>query len=179
MLDTEEERTNLEGIYEEYKVDMLKYALYITKNREMAEDAVHNAFLSIIKHKNRLFLLSRKELRTQVVIFTKNKCIDLMRKQGYYSDEPIEDMENMIETDINPVEKRVVLIDEYRTVRKHIASLDEPSKLVLEMKYILGMTLKEIGEEMGLTAKHIDTKIMRAKAKVRKLMETGGVPCER
>lgn len=50
-------------------------------------------------------------------------------------------------------------------------SIDEISKQVLLMKYILSMSYKEIGEELGMTPKHVDTRIVRAKKKVRKLME--------
>ena len=50
-------------------------------------------------------------------------------------------------------------------------TIDEISKQVLVMKYLLNMSYKEIGEELGMTPKHVDTRIMRAKAKVRKLME--------
>ena len=39
------------------------------------------------------------------------------------------------------------------------------------MKYIQSMSYKEIGEELEITPKHVDTRIMRAKEKVRKLME--------
>lgn len=39
------------------------------------------------------------------------------------------------------------------------------------MKYILNMSYKEIGEELGMTPKHVDTRIMRAKEKVRKLIK--------
>jgi len=174
MLDNESDRLSLTGIYEKYKHDMLKCTFLITNNMEMAEDAVHNAFLSVIKHKDKLFRLPKKELRTQLIIMAKNKGIDLLRKANYYSDNPIEDMEYIHKTGDNEVESKVILTEEYETLKKHVASLDKPSKLVLEMKYILGMSYKEIGEEMGLSAKHVDTKIMRAKAKVRKLMSAGG-----
>jgi len=174
MMDNEDDRHSLTKIYEEYKNIMLMCALRITKNHETAEDAVHNAFISIIKHKEKLFRLSKKELRTQVVIITKNKCIDLLRKNNTFIDESIEDMEYSLETDDMPVEDQIILIDEYKAIRRHIASLDEVSRLVLEMKYILGMSYKEIGEELGMTAKHVDTRIMRSKAKVRKLVAMGG-----
>jgi RNA polymerase sigma-70 factor (ECF subfamily) len=39
------------------------------------------------------------------------------------------------------------------------------------MKYYYSMTYKEIGEKLGMTPKHVDTKIMRAKEKVRKLIK--------
>ncbi len=48
--------------------------------------------------------------------------------------------------------------------------LDDISKQILEMKYIIGMSYKQIGEALNITPKHVDTKIMRAKVKMRKLL---------
>ena len=175
MLESEEEQSSLAEIYEKHKTEMLVCALRITRNKEMAEDAVHNAFLSIIKHKDKLLRLSGKTLRTQIIVITKNKCIDLLRKHNYYANDSIDDMENILVTNDVPIENQIIIIDEYEALRKHITSLDEVSRLVLEMKYILEMTYKEISEETGMTVKHVDTKIMRAKAKVRKLIAEGGV----
>jgi len=39
------------------------------------------------------------------------------------------------------------------------------------MKYVLGMSYKEIGDKLNMTTKHVDTRILRAKEKVRKLTE--------
>jgi len=169
----------MERIYEVHKPTMLRYALKITNNKEIAEDAVHDAFLSLIKHKDKLFPLSHDVLRTSVIIITKNKCIDLLRKNSFFADKQTYDMEDDPIADDTFVEDIVILCDEYASVRKHVASLDEASRLVLEMKYIIGMTYKEIGEELGITAKHVDTKIMRAKSKVRMLMAAGGESVER
>jgi len=175
MLDDENDRITLAEVYENYKTDMLRYALSLTGNKEMAEDAVHDAFLSIIRYKDKIFALPNQEKRAMVIIITKCRSIDLLRKKKHIADESIEDMEYSLETNDIPVEKQVILIDEYTTIKKHIATLDEASRVVLEMKYVLGMTYKEIGEELGMTAKHVDTKIMRAKDKVRKLVVSGGV----
>ncbi|WP_418884580.1 sigma factor-like helix-turn-helix DNA-binding protein [Anaerocolumna aminovalerica] len=39
------------------------------------------------------------------------------------------------------------------------------------MKYVLGISYKEIGEKLNMTPKHVDTRNLRAKEKVRKLVE--------
>jgi len=175
MLDNDEERTRLEGIYEAYKLPLHRYALRITNNKQMSEDSVHNAFLSIIKYKEKLYHLSKTEIRKWIFVITKNKCIDLLRKQNYFIGEMTDEIENSLVSDDVPVETQIILMDEYEAIRKHTASLDEASRLVLEMKYILYMTSKEIGDEMNMTAKHVDTKILRAKEKVRKLAAAGGM----
>lgn len=174
MLDNEDEKMKMADIYEAHKYAMIRYALSITKNNEMAEDAVHNAFLSIIRKKEYFFQLSCRDFRIQIVIIVKNKCIDLLRQQNKHNHEDLDDFEYTLEADVMPVEEQIITNEEYETLRVYMASLDETSKLVLEMRYILGMTYKEIGEELGITTKHVDTKIQRAKEKVRKHAMLGG-----
>jgi len=172
-LETEAERIKMSEIYEKYKPMMLRYALQLTKSKETAEDAVHDAFMAIIKHKEKYISKPCRDLRVSIVIITKNKCIDLMRKSNAVVYDNHDDMDDVI-SDEAAIEEQIILIEEYETIKKHIASLDEQSRLVLEMRYILDMSYAEIGAELGLTAKHVDTKIMRAKEKVRKLIALGG-----
>ncbi len=77
MLETEQERDKMTEIYEEHRHALLKYALKITRhNQAMAEDAVHNAFISIIKDKEKYFHLDSRDFRFSSVIIVKNKCIE-------------------------------------------------------------------------------------------------------
>lgn len=54
MLDNEQERKKMTDLYEENKYVLLRYALKITGNQSMAEDAIHNAFISIIEKKKNI-----------------------------------------------------------------------------------------------------------------------------
>ena len=172
-LDTVSDQKKMAEIYEEYEPIMLRYAIKITKSKEMAEDAVHNAFLAIIKHKEKYFSLSCRDLSTQIVIITKNKCIDLLRSQNRFVADQIDDMEDLLIANDSPIEDQIILSDEYEFILEQVASLDEVSRSVLEMKYILGLSYKEIGEQLNMTPKHVDVKIMRAKEKVRKIVAKG------
>ena len=176
-LDIKAEQIKMAGIYEQYKFMMLHYALSITKDQQLAEDAVHNAFEAIIKHKDKIFSLSGKSLRNQIIIITKHKCIDLLRKRNNLAENQIDDIEYLLKSNETPLEEQIILNETYAALRKCLAKLDITSQLILEMKYILGMTYQEIGIELNMTPKYVDTKIMRAKAKVRKLA-LGGEPIE-
>lgn len=94
-----------------------------------------------------------------------------IKEAKHFSNKSIEELEIFLESDEVPVEEQVLFLSEYELIRKHMNTIDEISKQVLVMKYLLNMSYKEIGEELGMTPKHVDTRIMRAKAKVRKLME--------
>lgn len=171
-LETEEERRQMTDIYNEYKYILLRYALKITGNQDMAEDAVHNTFMAVINHKEKYLALPCRDFRRVAVVIVRNKCIDLLRAEGKYTDLPYEDLENMVEPTETSVEETVIVNDYYAGIRKHLDSLDLMSRQILDMKYVLGMSYKEIGEELGITAKHVDTRIMRAKAKVRKSLQS-------
>lgn len=179
MLETDEERVRLSEIYEENEPYMLRYATVLLKDRYAAEDAVHNAFLSIIKNKEKYFSLSCRELRALCVIIVKSKCIDYLRHRNKIFFEQLEDKDPFIESSDVPIEEQVILSDEYALLRKHMKTLNEVSRIVLEMRYILGMTYKEIAQEFDTSPKHIDTIIQRAKSKLRKFAEAGGESDER
>ena len=173
-LETDEERIRMAEIYEEHKYVAYRYALSIMQNEQYAEDAVHNAFLAIIRHKDKYLYLSHEDFRKSIVIITKNKCIDILRRNNRVAIEQIDEMEEFIASKETPVEKQVIHNEDYDAIKKYVAELDEESRLILEMKYILGLTYKEIGEQVGITAKHVDTKIDRARKKVRELVMKGG-----
>lgn len=171
MLETEQERHKMTEIYEEHKHALLLYALKVTGyNQAMAEDAVHNAFISIIKEKDKYFSLDSRDFRFSAVIIVRNKCIDLLRKEKKYANIPIDELEIFIESNDKPVDEQVIISSEYDAIRKHMANIDEISRQVLIMKYVLGMSYKEIGEKLNMTPKHVDTRIQRAKEKIRKLI---------
>lgn len=172
MMDTEEERRKIADIYEQHKYACLKIALKITNNQSMAEDAVHNAFLSIIKKKEKYLGLSCRDFRSLIVIIVKNKCLDLLKAGKKFSSTPVDEMEEELSSNDIPVDIQVIEQIDFDKLRKYMEKLDDISKQVLDMKYMLGMSYKEIGEELGMTPKHVDTRIMRAKAKVRKMLES-------
>lgn len=171
MLETDTERNIMTKIYEQHKHFLLAYALKIVQDRATAEDAVHNTFIAIIEHKEKYFSLDCMDFRRSAVIIVRNKCFDLLRKQKPFVDKPIEDLEIYLEPEGISVEQKVENMYEYELIRKHLNSIDEISRQVLLLKYIEGLSYNEIGEKLGMTPKHVDTRIMRAKEKVRKLVE--------
>ena len=81
MLDTPEEKVKFEQIYLKYQGLMYQVADGILHNRQDAEDAVHNAFLRIIKKISRFQNTPAKDLAPQVAVIARNEAISLQRKQ--------------------------------------------------------------------------------------------------
>jgi len=171
-LETEQERKKLTEIYNDHKHAFFNVALKITKNHQIAEDAIHNTFEQLIKkNKDEMFSLSHDDFRRRYIIIVKNKAIDLMRRENIYSDAPIEDFGESLQSEEVPVDIQIINKEKYSVLKECIEALDDESKIVLQMKYVLNMSYKEISEAIKLTPAHINVKITRAKAKVRKMME--------
>jgi DNA-directed RNA polymerase specialized sigma subunit, sigma24 homolog len=93
ILDTDAERDKMTSIYEHNHLFCISIAMKVTGNMAMAEDAVHNAFLEIIKRKEKYFALDGSVLRASLVIIVKNKSIDLLRERKKIADDPIDGVE--------------------------------------------------------------------------------------
>jgi len=172
MLEAEDEQAKMAQIYEKYKSLMLRYAKSILKNTEQAEDAVHEAFMSIIKHKDKYLSNSCPDLGVPIVIITRGKCFDIL-KRASRKDENIDDHEHHLECGTMSLDNKMIQKYEYSVLRAHMSKLDNMSQNILEMRYILGMSHKEIAEITKLSLDNINKKITRAKAKVRKSYSEG------
>lgn len=171
MADTPEEKLKVEEFYNKYKPYLLNYAYKFLKDKTASEDAVHEAFISILKNKDKYLKLKEKELKRSATVILRNKCIDILRKDKRFIKTPMEEVEIYLKDDKKSVEEKAILNDEVGRIQKHFKNLDEETKQIFIMKYVEDMSLKEIGEEMGITPKHVSTKIYRGKLKLRKLVE--------
>lgn len=168
-----EARRLIGAIYEQYKNVFFRYAIGITHNQEMAEDAIHSAFVSILKHHERLLALPDRERLKWCVVIVKNKAIDQVRMQNRAQGIPIEQMEREIaavDTSMD-MDDFVARRELYQSIFRHLDELDPESRQILEMKYCLQMHYREIADQLGVTEKYVDNHIMLAKRKLRQWMK--------
>jgi DNA-directed RNA polymerase specialized sigma subunit, sigma24 homolog len=98
LLDTEEDISKFEEIYNTYKKQMYYTANNILKDSHLAEDAVHNAFLRIINNLEKIQDINSHKTKGLIVIIVKNASIDIYRKnkkkEKYYF---IDDLEQLVD----------------------------------------------------------------------------------
>ena len=170
-LETEEECQTMTEIYNKYKGLMFKKALKYTSNREQAEDIIHDVFINIIKNKEKIFNLTCMDLQRYIVIMVRNRCIDLLISGTQRIDGNIDDYENTIENNSSDACELIINEENYLSLRKALNEIDEVSKNILEMKYVLGYSYNEIAVKFGMTPKYVDIRLQRAKKRLRKALE--------
>lgn len=81
VIDAPEDRDQFITLYETYRGLMFYVANQILQNEQDAEDAVHDAFLSVAEHIKKFSRLERHKTKAFLVTIVENKAIDLYRKK--------------------------------------------------------------------------------------------------
>ena len=161
MLETDEERESFEEFYKNHQGRCLAVALAITKNHVWAEEAVHNAFLRMIRHKDKYFTDLRKRTGTLIVIMVRSEAINILNREKRLNHSLLEDVEDYIANDEPDVFRIVAGKDTLSRLEYHVSQLNEISQALYEMKFILELSDGEIADIVGLSKNAVAVRLHR------------------
>ena len=165
MIETPEERTKLETIYNEYRGTMYAVAYKILHNVQDAEDAVHYACVQLAKNIQKIEEPICPKTKGYIVTIVENKAIDLYRrKQAHplveYSDEVVG-----IQVEYNGD----------NALAGCILKLPARQRSVIILKYSHGYRMKEIAMILGISYENAMKTEQRARARLKTLCEKAGI----
>lgn len=149
-LDSPEDRTRFESLYTAYRGLMFHVANRILHNSQDAEDAVHQAFLSLAEHPLPQELGPRA--RCLAVTVAERKAIDLCRARQRH---PQAELEETIPGCEGPSSDG--------TLAGAMAALPPRYREVLLLRYYNGYSAAETGGLLGLTPENVRQLTVRAK----------------
>lgn len=169
MIDSPDEKRKFEKIYLAHRQTMYYAAFSILKDSYEAEDAVHQAFLKIIGHLEKINEEDCHKTRAYLVIITQNEAIDIYRKRKKAQAVPYDEIESFTagSLDSDPEEKDAIL----RAIHK----LPVHYSAVLRLRYSHGHTDSEIAALLNISQENVRSRISRAKKKLKQLLEREGV----
>jgi RNA polymerase sigma-70 factor (ECF subfamily) len=172
-LDTPEEKTKLSYYYEKYRLLLGKIAYDYLKSHSLAEDAVHNTFLTILNDKEKIISLSESDFRNWAIMIIKSRCIDILRKNKHYNNSVSLDTDDFPEiiSDTLNAEESFIQKEQSDKLQRCFEKLNLQSKTILEMKYVLELSFKEISNELDMTFDQVNGILRRAREKMKSLME--------
>lgn len=141
--------------YEANRQELYTYALALTRNRELAEDAIHGAFASVLKRGR-----APRELRPYMFRSVRNAALDGLKARGNgYTEDSI--FENRVEPD----PARSLMMDEA------LGTLGEDEREAVVLKVYSGMTLKEIAKVKKVSINTVASWYRRGLQKLRVELE--------
>jgi RNA polymerase sigma-70 factor (ECF subfamily) len=164
-----------EVIYERHAQAAFSLAYRIAGTRNLAEDVVQEAFLSIWRAGGR-YDRARGSVRTWVLGIVHHRAIDALRRSAVHetrraSDEGIaERVEAGVRTDVEAARH-----EEARAVRAAIGQLPPDQSRVIELAYFGGFTHTEIAELLDAPVGTIKGRMRLALMKLRGTLDAGQV----
>lgn len=161
MIETPDDKAKFERIYNRYRNLMYHVAYKVLGNHYDAEDAVHQAFVAIIRHLEKIGDIDCPETRSFIVLITERKAIDLIRTS--HSEKVIPLNEDLIGIEI-PAPGDHGLADA-------LAKLPAHYREVLLLRFDNGYSTKELAQMLGMTESGVRKLIGRAKNALGRMME--------
>lgn len=137
--------------------NLFGFAMRMLNDRPLAEDALQDVLEKLWKMRKRLD--SNNNVKSFAMTVMKNKCIDLIRKEGRYieSNEPEVQM---------TVESNYEHIDMIEQLKRRMPLLPTNQKLIVELKDFQGFSYEEIEEITQMSVNTLRVNLSRARKKL-------------
>lgn len=158
-----------EILYERYSSKIFGKALTILKEESLAQDATQDIMMKILLNLSKFG--GKSKFSTWVYSITYNFCIDFVRKRKKDKSQYFEDVSEF-EDVVDEIDDKEILEVRLERLKLIMEKIPADDKSILMMKYLDGMSIKEIGETINKTESAIKMKIKRAKMKFVKIHGT-------
>lgn len=164
------DKSKFELLYNTYKNLMLYKAYTILQDKSLAEDAVHNAFIKILKKISKYDFTDSHKTSAFVVIVVENVAKTMYKKEHKILPVELGD----IESNVNLAEAAETRLDaEY--IASKIAQLPPLYRDILTLKFLNELSDKEIASVLGITNSNARKRLQRAKTALLKLLKGGEI----
>lgn len=158
------DRTAMEELITIYYPEILRYCLWHAPNRDLAEDAVQETFLKMIRYFD-TYTHSGK-FRAFLYRIAANVCAD-MKKRKWMTEVPLEDNAQEVEY----TEYGFAKADGDLQLLDMVRDLEEEMKEIVLLKFGQDLTLKEIAEVLHLPMRTVQSRLRRSLKQLRTSLE--------
>ena len=155
-------------LYDNYSGALNGIIFKMVEDKELAEDILQEAFLKIWNNFSS-YDNSKGRLFTWMLNITRNLTIDTLRSKGYKKQQKIQNNENSV----NNFADNSANIERFDSlgIRKHLSTLKNEQKSILDLAYFSGFTQDEISKTLNIPLGTVKTRMRTAILELRKLLE--------
>ncbi len=164
MLDNPEEESKFEELYNQFKPTLITVAHQILDDMDLAEDAVHDTFLSLARNMKKISGRKCIQIRNYLIIIVRNASYRIYNKRK--KEICIEEFEDNI-PDLQNIEIDTEDKAEQQKLMALIKTLDEKYADVLILKYFYDLPDKEIARSLGISLENAKIRLYRGKAMIK------------
>ena len=169
LLDTEEDKSKMEELYHIYKGLMLKIAFDILKDYDLANDALHNAFIKIVNHLSKLDDVDCHKTKAYMVLVIEGVAKNMYNKRKRQKTLSFDKLEYEIQDDEN-FEEGISNELTVQYVLEKIELLPEIYKEILTLKYVNDLSDKAAAGILEISNSAVRKRLERARRRLNGLL---------
>jgi RNA polymerase sigma-70 factor (ECF subfamily) len=165
MLEDEDDQRRFLKLHDAYETKMFQVARKILSSQSQAEDAVQQSWLQIIQHFETVKSLPWEKTAGYVVITVKNVSLSMLRQERHEAPFP--------EQWDAPAPQQAG-VDTFGYLLELIGAMPEKYRRVLELKFVLEYSNREIAKLLGLKESTVSTHAARGRQLLKSKLEQEG-----
>lgn len=170
VLKNEDERNELSNIYKNNIKIFYKIAYSKLHNRQDAEDAVQEAFLSVANIPSSFFNIPQEKRVLYMNVIIRNTSYRIWNNKHKTEDNLTELDDNITDRSVS-IEERISSRYSCEKIYGFIDTLPESEKAAIYLKIHLGIKYPEIAKVLDISEEAAKKRITRAISKIRQFME--------
>jgi len=149
------------SLYNSYFELLIQFAYRIVFDKDVCKDLVQEVFITLWEKREEVTI---KSLKWYLYTAVKNKCLNHLRSLG------VKDKHQVLMIDAflaNHADEDVLDPELVKEINRALDSLPPQMKKMFRLKYLNGLTLLEIAEDLDVSVSTVKTQLGRAKQKLR------------
>ena len=164
MLPNREQREIMEALYREYSRLMKYTAFQILREDSLAEDAVHDSFLRLVRHLDRLQDIEDPRTRSFLIVTVKNVATNLKRSRLR------SDLTHLRVEKEEAVSDKVMDALTVEEILAKIRTLPEEERILLQLKVSTELSDRRLADLVGISPAAFRKRLQRARAALAKAL---------
>jgi RNA polymerase sigma-70 factor, ECF subfamily len=157
----------------EYSTTLYRVAYSVMRNAAEAEDAVQEAFLRVLKHREKIAEI--RDLRVWLVRITWNVVLDRKRRSKTRPEnEDVADFARVLPAADRRADEVLISSQEHNRILKAIDQLPAKERQALLLSAVQELSTPEIAEILGTTESSVRSRIFRARRELSELLARQG-----
>lgn len=176
VIPTDEDSIKWAELYRRYNKILYCMAIKDTKNKQDAEDALHQAFSKISQHLDKIDDPASRSAFNYCLTIMRNVIRDSYRKQSRHPEVELDEkyIEFLEKREFEEVEDIVFDKLDFEKITICARSLKSPYKESFNLYYYNGYSIESISEVLGVRKETISMRIHRAKLQIKDMLRKEG-----
>lgn len=165
VIEDDSDRAFMENLFLQYNRLMYHEIFKITNNPDMTDDILQSTLEKLIDKLQKLRSLDRNGLVNYIITASKNTAFNYLRDEKSDRRMSFDDFIDSpdLYNDKNANEERIIVVEEWDSLRLIWPKLDERSKYLLESRYILEKSDEEMAQHLGIKPGSVRMALTRAR----------------